>query len=611
MRIEIVKYPKLLMPENPLYLAADFNKWNAGDPNFTFKRNSAGVYFLDIPNPPKRFEYKFTQGNWTMVEGDSLGNTIGNRIYDASQEPRPMLLRVELKGWEKRAMYSIILTRLPDNTPVDARLYLMGNFNNWNPADPLYELKKNIDGSYVTNIYSDLPRIEYKINRGNMASVESRANGKDLPNRVIYRNSDINHKLIYINVEGWKDLTGVFSIFSLVDLLLLFSVFQGLLIILKLPFVERANKAVNYWLIQSVGVASFMLLAHLVAEYTSASMVYPKLHLVQDFVIFLYAPLFYLYLQEYLYNKGSHTSKIYWHFAPSLLQVLVYLPFLLMNDTNFMSDYSSQALSLKILSWGAGLMGLIWNSYYWWLCHRLLRKYRFDFVKQYSYEPQNIYFNIILGFQAASLLLWWFVGVMVALDDRWLYSDPLIIERSIEGVWLMFSMVTLIIAYFVIHQPDTFKVRPQVLSIFDDVLEHQVSDTIELNPIEQLPQIPEKQLEEQKAKIDAYLLKHRSYINPKLTLNELAVKLKMPPHVLSKVINEGFGKNFFDFINTYRIEEFKRLLVDPRYQHFTFLGIAYEVGFNSKTAFNRSFKKITQQTPKEYLESLHTGATTQ
>jgi AraC-like DNA-binding protein len=75
----------------------------------------------------------------------------------------------------------------------------------------------------------------------------------------------------------------------------------------------------------------------------------------------------------------------------------------------------------------------------------------------------------------------------------------------------------------------------------------------------------------------------------------------MPPHVLSRVINDGFGKNFFDFINTYRIEEFKRRADDPHYKNFTLLGIAYEVGFNSKSAFNRSFKKITGQTPREHF----------
>jgi len=75
----------------------------------------------------------------------------------------------------------------------------------------------------------------------------------------------------------------------------------------------------------------------------------------------------------------------------------------------------------------------------------------------------------------------------------------------------------------------------------------------------------------------------------------------MPQHLLSKVINEVYEKNFFDFINEYRIDEFKQRFEDPRNRHYTMLAIAFEVGFNSKTAFNRSFKKMTHQTPREYF----------
>jgi AraC-like DNA-binding protein len=111
-------------------------------------------------------------------------------------------------------------------------------------------------------------------------------------------------------------------------------------------------------------------------------------------------------------------------------------------------------------------------------------------------------------------------------------------------------------------------------------------------------------LQRLKHQVEAYMEQHKPYVNPKLTLNELASMLKMPPYLLSKVINEGYDINFFDFINTYRIEEFKRRMEDPHFQHYTLLSIAFEVGFNSKTAFNRSFKKITNQSPSEFFQSV-------
>jgi AraC-like DNA-binding protein len=60
-------------------------------------------------------------------------------------------------------------------------------------------------------------------------------------------------------------------------------------------------------------------------------------------------------------------------------------------------------------------------------------------------------------------------------------------------------------------------------------------------------------------------------------------------------------KKLFDFINSYRIEEFKIRFEDPRNRQFTMLAIAFDVGFNSKTAFNRAFKKMTSQSPREYF----------
>jgi AraC-like DNA-binding protein len=80
----------------------------------------------------------------------------------------------------------------------------------------------------------------------------------------------------------------------------------------------------------------------------------------------------------------------------------------------------------------------------------------------------------------------------------------------------------------------------------------------------------------------------------------LAEETEIPAHYLSRIINEHHGQNFFDFINSFRIEEFKRRLADPHYKNFTLLAIAFDCGFNSKSAFNRFFKKVEGISPSEY-----------
>ena len=96
--------------------------------------------------------------------------------------------------------------------------------------------------------------------------------------------------------------------------------------------------------------------------------------------------------------------------------------------------------------------------------------------------------------------------------------------------------------------------------------------------------------------------KEKLYKNSELTLADLSQKLNVHPNVLSQVINSAEQKNFYDYVNHLRVEEFKTIILLPENQKFTLLSIAFECGFNSKTAFNRNFKKATGFSPSEYLK---------
>lgn len=109
-------------------------------------------------------------------------------------------------------------------------------------------------------------------------------------------------------------------------------------------------------------------------------------------------------------------------------------------------------------------------------------------------------------------------------------------------------------------------------------------------------------LEHWKRKVLTYFETEKAYLNPELTLSELAAKLNTNTSVLSAVINSGFGKNFNDFVNQYRVEAFKRKAAAPDSKHLTLLAIAFDCGFNSKATFNRAFKKVTDVSPKAFLD---------
>lgn len=114
-------------------------------------------------------------------------------------------------------------------------------------------------------------------------------------------------------------------------------------------------------------------------------------------------------------------------------------------------------------------------------------------------------------------------------------------------------------------------------------------------------QIMEKEeLEKNMDKLKKYMKQHKPYLNPELTMQDLAEKLNLPKSHLTFVLNTGLQCNFFNFINDYRVEEFKERSTHPDYQHLTLLAIAFDSGFNSKSSFHNIFKNMTGQTPSEY-----------
>jgi len=105
-------------------------------------------------------------------------------------------------------------------------------------------------------------------------------------------------------------------------------------------------------------------------------------------------------------------------------------------------------------------------------------------------------------------------------------------------------------------------------------------------------------------KLEVLMRTEKPHTNGELTLNDLAALLYCHPHQLSQVINSMYGKTFHHYINSYRIEEFLAMAAQPENKKYTFMALAYDCGFNSKTTFNKYFKLHTGKTPSEYFEEI-------
>jgi AraC-like DNA-binding protein len=106
-----------------------------------------------------------------------------------------------------------------------------------------------------------------------------------------------------------------------------------------------------------------------------------------------------------------------------------------------------------------------------------------------------------------------------------------------------------------------------------------------------------------KTQLNQFMINRKPFIDPDMNLIKLAELFGTTSHRLSYIINTGFNKNFFNFINSYRVEEAKSMLLDPKMEQYSVLGVAFEAGFNSKTSFNKTFKQFTGVTPTDFKKS--------
>jgi AraC-like DNA-binding protein len=107
-----------------------------------------------------------------------------------------------------------------------------------------------------------------------------------------------------------------------------------------------------------------------------------------------------------------------------------------------------------------------------------------------------------------------------------------------------------------------------------------------------------------KNKILASLEKGRLYLDPELSLKDLAHQIGCPASVVSTVINQGFGQNFRNLVNSYRVNAVQEMLQNPP-SHLSLLGIALECGFNSEASFYRTFRQFTGLSPNNYLQKIN------
>ena len=193
----------------------------------------------------------------------------------------------------------------------------------------------------------------------------------------------------------------------------------------------------------------------------------------------------------------------------------------------------------------------------------------------------------------------WLEQIIIALMALIIFIGFYNVFFSTEHLNTFANIFSLYIILFVSYH--TFK-QKEIFSINENE-RRLVIDQSEASPVEKKKILADKELYKLKDKLIRIMEKEQPYLDEELSLIKLAETMNLNPHQLSYLINEGFEENFFMFINKYRVEKVKELLLREDKKHLSVLGIAFESGFNSKTSFNTTFRKICGMTPTEFRKS--------
>ncbi|MEO0045125.1 MAG: hypothetical protein RL705_316 [Bacteroidota bacterium] len=306
--------------------------------------------------------------------------------------------------------------------------------------------------------------------------------------------------------------------------------------------------------------------------------------------LFLLPPLFYYYFRTLLDKSFIFSKREIIHFLPAMLYLLYSVVIFITDKIVLKEYYFYQDGKDKDLSTWYQVSGFISLTFYLVLSLKIYIKYKKITYNTLSFAD-SLRFNWAKRFLLAFLLLLTVRGLFFIINPEWgefgkkfwyyLCFSILFYYISISGYVNSIRSVT----SFKNLKSD----QEPIKSLGDNL-----NLTAEKNEIQDLTLWKEK--------IENLMLVDKLYENPELTIAHLCNKTGTHSKKISQVINQGFEMNFNDFVNHYRIKAVINKMEKGEHYTITLLGIAFDCGFNSKSTFNRSFKRNTKLSPKEYIE---------
>ncbi|WP_255452762.1 AraC family transcriptional regulator [Aquimarina sp. RZ0] len=316
------------------------------------------------------------------------------------------------------------------------------------------------------------------------------------------------------------------------------------------------------------------------------------LSMIRNLFVFLQLPVFYMYILSVCYSDFKQKRKYVVHLIPFLIANVVLIPRYYLVDTES---------KIKLLTNHKNIAEFRFNhiflhlqvAFYLILVFVVLR--RAKKIYQENYTSANVKsYDWLFQLSTAVTVFYTIALVKNVLKfsqfdfaSEWFRVSLLLFEMLII-CWYLFKAL---------NYPDLFRNIDSRLKLVNDIISEEKKSK----------KIGIANTDENLIALKKYMSSEKPFLDPSLSIKDVSESLKTPVRDVSLLINHQLDQHFFDFINSYRIEEAMDLLKDPLKKSVTVLEILYEVGFNSKSSFNTAFKKYTGMTPSAFRKKHISG----
>lgn len=370
----------------------------------------------------------------------------------------------------------------------------------------------------------------------------------------------------------------------------LYTSFSGSVLLLAFLLItnpHQVNKKGNRWLGFFV-LCLFLVTVGDTLEITQISVNQYFINFI-NLAAFIIAPIFYLSVCYFIEPSRKWRKSDFLHFGFGF--IMLFFTVLSINSGDYQHQETTQDQTVGMIF---NLICISQLTPYVIVSNRKIMKHRKNILYfTSSIENVDLKWLQYIGVGVACMSFMWALEILFRLSEKSIIYDTLSNLTYLTSVFL--------IAYHSMKQKEIY---PFTVKVQDEIMEI-VSET-EI-PIENRKKLlTDDKLEQTKTTLIHLMDSKKPFLDCELSLVKLADMMNTSTHLLSYVINTGFNENFYQFVNRYRIEESKKLLLDPEMNHLNLIGIGYEVGFNSKTVFNTTFKKLTNLTPTEFKKNQNT-----